>query len=70
MKANYGNMITYHDGAANGGGGNDRMRQTNTFKSNINFTAPSESANKIEFENRARRDRQFTNNPLQPGVTR
>jgi len=35
MKAQYGNMITYHENAdANA---NSSTRQSNTFKSNLNF---------------------------------
>lgn len=40
MKATYGNMITYHD--EYNAGDQQRMRATNTFKSNISFNDPTQ----------------------------
>lgn len=39
MNATYGNMVTYHDSYNQGD--QNRMRATNTFKSNISFNDPT-----------------------------
>ena len=66
MKNTYGNMITYHD--EYNGGDQQRMRATNTFKSNISFSDPTSGMQGNKTTNI--RQRQFEANPVQPGATR
>lgn len=42
----------------------DNVRQSNTFKSNINFKAPQEHPKALESYKKATRDRQFVGNPV------
>ena len=46
------------------------QRNTATFKSNISFTANGPHSRAVEHDQKQRRDRQFQDNPLQPGATR
>ncbi len=67
LHSEFGNNITAHQTGPSDLGG--KMRDTNTFKSNIAFNS-YEPARKQEAESKARRDRQFVDNPVQPGATR
>lgn len=69
MKAEYGKNLYSHD-AINPSDPGTSQRQTNTFKSNISFNNQGDHPSAMEFKQKQRRDRQFTNNPLQPGATR
>jgi hypothetical protein len=60
MQNTYGNMITYHDEYNQGD--NQRMRATNTFKSNISFNDPSAAMQGSKPANV--RNRQFEANPV------
>ena len=66
MRNQYGNMITYHD--EYNAGDDTRMRQTNTFKSNISFNDATAGMGDARAANG--RARQFEPNPVQPGATR
>lgn len=69
MRAQYGNNLYAHDAT----GPHDAVsnqRATNTFKSNIAFTSKGDHPGAVEVGQKAKRDRQFTNLPLQPGATR
>ena len=69
MMSQYGNNLYAHDNiqpsdtVAN-------QRHTATFKSNFSFSASGPHARAVEHESKIKRDRQFTDNPLQPGATR
>lgn len=69
MRAQYGNNLYAHDNIAPSDqfGG---QRNTATFKSNINFAASGPYSAAVEHTQKQRRDRQFVDNPLQPGATR
>ncbi len=69
MRAEYGNNLYAHDATAPHDAVSSQ-RQPNTIKSNIAFSAKGEHPGAVEVSQKARRDRQFTNMPLQPGATR
>ena len=69
MKSQYGNNLYAHDNIAPTEAVQNQ-RNTATFKSNISFTASGPHARAVEHDSKIRRDRQFQDNPLQPGATR
>ena len=69
MKAQYGNNLYAHDNI-NPTDAVQNQRHTATFKSNFSFSANAPHARAQEFEQKQKRDRQFVDNPLQPGATR
>lgn len=69
MKAQYGNNLHAHDNLTpTEAGGN--QRHTATFKSNFSFGQNAPHARAVEHDSKMKRDRQFVDNPLQPGATR
>lgn len=69
MRSQYGNNLYAHDAIAPTEAVQNQ-RHTATFKSNINFNASGPHSRALEHESKIKRDRQFTDNPLQPGATR
>jgi hypothetical protein len=69
MMSQYGNNLYAHDNITPSDTVQNQ-RHTDTFKSNFNFAASGPYARAVEHESKIKRDRQFTDNPLQPGATR
>lgn len=69
MKSQYGNNLYAHDNMQPSEAVQNQ-RHTATFKSNFSFGQHAPHAKAVEHESKIRRDRQFTDNPLQPGATR
>jgi len=69
MKAQYGNNLYAHDNMQPTDAYSNQ-RHTATFKSNIAFGGAGPHSRAVEHDSKVRRDRQFVDNPLQPGATR
>lgn len=69
MRSQYGNNLYAHDHIAPTDAVQNQ-RNTATFKSNFSFAANAPHSRAIEHESKLKRDRQFQDNPLQPGATR
>ena len=69
MMAQYGNNLYAHDNITPSDAVQNQ-RHTATFKSNFNFAESGPYSRAVEHESKMKRDRQFVDNPLQPGATR